>query len=79
MEVWKKLQNAGNLVVNVVIQYLKISCNVYTLTHLEEFILSDHELRDLVPTEYLSHAEKYSAELRKACLLFKKIMDPSAG
>lgn len=46
---------------------------------LEEFILSDDELKDSIPIEYLSHTEKYSADLRKACLLFKKFMDPSTA
>ncbi|XP_046436827.1 probable peroxisomal acyl-coenzyme A oxidase 1 [Daphnia pulex] len=46
---------------------------------LEEFIVSDEDLKDSIPIEYLSHADKYSAELRKACLLFKKLSDPSNG
>ena len=64
-------------------------CNIFVLINLcdsnkqfcfiEEFILSDPELKDPVPMEYLSHEEKYSAELRKACLLFTKLTDPSKG
>ncbi len=41
--------------------------------------MCDEDLKDSVPIEYLSHADKYSAELRKACLLFKKLSDPSNG
>ncbi len=30
-------------------------------------------MKDPVPIEYLSHADKYAAELRKACLFDQKI------
>ncbi|ENN81096.1 probable peroxisomal acyl-coenzyme A oxidase 1 [Dendroctonus ponderosae] len=39
----------------------------------EKFFLEDPELRDRVPSEYLSHKEKYEEAIRKACLIFKKV------
>ncbi|EFX90118.1 hypothetical protein DAPPUDRAFT_300149 [Daphnia pulex] len=46
---------------------------------LENYILSDEQLKDAVPMEYLSHADKYAEELRKACLLMHKLADSPAG
>nr|CAI5843398.1 unnamed protein product [Callosobruchus analis] len=40
----------------------------------EEFFLSDPELKSKVPLEYLSHKEKYEEAVRKACLLFRKVI-----
>lgn len=39
----------------------------------ENFFLNIPELHDKVPTEYLSHKEKYQQAVRKACILFEKI------
>lgn len=47
--------------------------------YLETYILSDPQLKDQVPVEYLSHAERYETELRKACLLLQKVGDSPAG
>lgn len=46
---------------------------------LETYILSDEQLKDPVPMEYLSHADKYAEELRKSCLLMHKLADSPAG
>jgi len=46
---------------------------------LEDYILSDPDLKDPVPIEFLSHAERYGQELRKACLLVQKIADSPSG
>lgn len=43
---------------------------------LVEYILSDPSLKDPIPVEYLSHEEKYAAELKKACLLVQKMREP---
>lgn len=45
----------------------------------EKYILSDEQLKDPIPVEYLSHADRYAAELRKACLLLHKLGDSPAG
>nr|CAD7263258.1 unnamed protein product [Timema shepardi] len=39
----------------------------------EKLFLSDPELMDDVPAEYLSHKEKYELSIKKACKLFKKV------
>lgn len=39
----------------------------------EHYFLSDPELRDTVPQDYLSHKEKYEQAVRKACTLFRKV------
>lgn len=49
---------------------------LYTL---ETYILSDEQLKDAVPMEYLSHADKYAEDLRKSCLLMHKLADSPAG
>uniref|UniRef100_A0A6M2DSR8 Acyl-coenzyme A oxidase n=1 Tax=Xenopsylla cheopis TaxID=163159 RepID=A0A6M2DSR8_XENCH len=41
----------------------------------EQFFLTDPELKDTVPNEYLSHKEKYEVAVRKACLIMKKIRE----
>jgi hypothetical protein len=41
-----------------------------------QYILSDPDLKDPVPIEYLSHYERYGAELKKACLLVQKMRKP---
>lgn len=41
----------------------------------EEFFLNDPELKSKVPSEYLSHKEKYQEAVRKSCILFKKISE----
>jgi acyl-CoA oxidase len=35
--------------------------------------LSDPELRDTIPQDYLSHKEKYEQAVKKACTLFRKV------
>ena len=44
----------------------------------ESFILSDPDLKDPIPLEYLSHADRYSAEVKKSCLLMAKLRQASA-
>ncbi|GLH03493.1 Probable peroxisomal acyl-coenzyme A oxidase 1 [Gryllus bimaculatus] len=39
----------------------------------EKFFLSDPNLKDTVPAEYLSHKEKYENAVKKACYLFTKV------
>lgn len=41
----------------------------------EKFFLEDPRLKSPVPTEYLSHKEKYEEAVRKACILFKKVQE----
>lgn len=41
-----------------------------------EYILSYEELKDPIPIEYLSHEERYAAELKKSCLLVQKLRNP---
>ena len=43
------------------------------ITFSENWILSDPDLKDPIPLEYLSHADRYVAELRKACNLMTKL------
>lgn len=50
---------------------IKCSYNYFT----EQFFLTDPELKDTVPNEYLSHKEKYEVAVRKACLIMKKIRE----
>jgi acyl-CoA oxidase len=47
------------------------SCFIYYF--LEHYFLSDPELRDTIPQDYLSHKEKYEQAVRKACILFRKV------
>jgi hypothetical protein len=49
------------------------------LSSIEDFILSDPELKDPIPIEFLSHADKYAAELRKAGILVKKVREGPPG
>lgn len=44
----------------------------------EAIVLTDRELNDPVPSEYLSHAEKYALDLKNACLLTKKLAEIAA-
>lgn len=46
--------------------------NLYASTQ-ELQILQDPEVKDPIPTEYLSHADRYAAEVKKACLLTTKL------
>ncbi|XP_021931418.1 probable peroxisomal acyl-coenzyme A oxidase 1 isoform X2 [Zootermopsis nevadensis] len=39
----------------------------------KHYFLSDPELRDTIPQDYLSHKEKYEEAVRKACILFRKV------
>ena len=45
----------------------------------EHFVLTDEDLKDPIPIEFLSHADKYAAELRKACVLVKKVRKGASG
>jgi hypothetical protein len=47
-----------------------VSC-LYSIA--EHYFLSDPELRDTIPQDYLSHKEKYEQAVRKACTLFRKV------
>lgn len=40
---------------------------------LEEMVLKEGIHNEEVPSEYLSHKEKYELAVKKACLLFKMI------
>ncbi|CAH0562110.1 unnamed protein product [Brassicogethes aeneus] len=67
----------------------KCSFNTAELTHLldggkdktlerrsrEHFFLDDPELRSKIPSEYLSHKEKYEEAIRKSCILFRKVQE----
>jgi len=46
---------------------------IFNLMISENYILSDPQLKDPIPLEYLSHADRYVAELRKACHLMTKL------
>ncbi|KAF5284747.1 hypothetical protein FQA39_LY04472 [Lamprigera yunnana] len=41
----------------------------------ESFFLDDPELKTQVPTEYLSHEDKYGEAIRLSCVLFKKVQE----
>ncbi|KAK9889088.1 hypothetical protein WA026_004361 [Henosepilachna vigintioctopunctata] len=41
----------------------------------EKFFLDDPELKSKVPMEYLSHKEKYEENIRKACVIFRKVQE----
>ncbi|XP_045482305.1 probable peroxisomal acyl-coenzyme A oxidase 1 [Harmonia axyridis] len=41
----------------------------------ENFFLDDPELKSKVPLEYLSHKEKYEENVRKACVVFRKVQE----
>ncbi|KAL3289791.1 hypothetical protein HHI36_023183 [Cryptolaemus montrouzieri] len=41
----------------------------------EKFFLEDPELKSKVPMEYLSHKEKYEENVRKACVIFRKVQE----
>nr|XP_018909347.1 PREDICTED: probable peroxisomal acyl-coenzyme A oxidase 1 [Bemisia tabaci] len=81
----------GSITINKDLLRERQSCtfNVLELTHLwdggpektkerkelEKFFLDDPELQEKIPSEYLSHKEKYQEALRRSCLLFKKIKE----
>ncbi|KRT79485.1 hypothetical protein AMK59_7150, partial [Oryctes borbonicus] len=44
----------------------------------EKFFLDDPELQKMVPSDYLSHKEKYEEALRRACIVFKKVQELQA-
>jgi len=46
---------------------------------LENYILSDPELREEIPPEFLSHEERYATSLKLACKLVKKLDDSPIG
>lgn len=48
---------------------------IFFFSYSEKHILSKPELKDPIPVEYLSHADRYAAELKKACLLFSNLED----
>lgn len=41
----------------------------------ENFFLNDPELKEDIPTSFLSHKELYEDSIRKATILFKKMRD----
>lgn len=42
---------------------------------LEKFFLDDPDLKSDIPSEYLSHKEKYEESVRKACIVFRKVQE----
>lgn len=42
---------------------------------LESFFLSDPNLIDNIPIEYLSHKERYECGIRKSCIVFRKFKE----
>uniref|UniRef100_A0A1Y1M6R1 Acyl-coenzyme A oxidase N-terminal domain-containing protein n=1 Tax=Photinus pyralis TaxID=7054 RepID=A0A1Y1M6R1_PHOPY len=40
----------------------------------ESYFLDDPELKSSIPTEYLSHKEKYEEAIRVSCLIFRKVL-----
>lgn len=50
-----------------------ITKNLFFFYSIENFFLSDPEMKDKVPFSYLSHKEKYEEAIRKSVLVFKKI------
>lgn len=45
----------------------------------EDWFLKDPELQDKVPSEFLSHKQKYEEAVRKACVVFKKLEQMGGG
>lgn len=41
--------------------------------------MKDPELQDKVPSEFLSHKQKYEEAVRKACVVFKKLEKMGGG
>lgn len=58
---------------NVKIPGMKCSKWLFLLP--EKFFLEDAELKSKVPMEYLSHKEKYEENIRKACVIFRKVQE----
>lgn len=52
-----------------------VSSNLFS----EDWLLQDKKLQDRIPTEFLSHKEKYEEAIRKTCLLFKKLEETDAA
>lgn len=46
---------------------------LFHFVFVENFFLSDPDLKDPVPVSYLSHKEKYEESIRKSILISKKI------
>ncbi|KAL0267839.1 UNVERIFIED_CONTAM: hypothetical protein PYX00_009994 [Menopon gallinae] len=46
---------------------------------MEDWFLQDPELRDRIPSEFLSHKEKYEEAVRKCCIVFNKIEEAGGG
>mgnify|MGYP003555953211 CR=1 FL=1 len=44
----------------------------------EDFFLSDPEMRDETPISYLSHKEKYESAVKRVVLVLKKIQELQA-
>lgn len=38
----------------------------------ENYFFSDPDINDPIPTDFLSHKEKYEQAVRKACIVYKK-------
>ena len=45
----------------------------------EDWFLKDPRFQEVIPSEYLSHKEKYEEAVRKACLIFKKLEEMDAA
>lgn len=79
MEVQNK-QNAGGYLVRQLIYLYNVDLLTYVnlivtpcLLFAENYFLTDPELKDTVPLEYLSHKEKYERGIKLSCLFFQKI------
>ncbi|EEB20498.1 Acyl-coenzyme A oxidase 1, peroxisomal, putative [Pediculus humanus corporis] len=46
---------------------------------MEDWFLKDPRFQEVIPSEYLSHKEKYEEAVRKACLIFKKLEEMDAA
>lgn len=78
----KKRKNDENLVLTVEILSIYVQRDfkydeIFLIS--ENYILSDPQLKDPIPLEYLSHADRYVAELRKACHLMTKLRNSSSS
>jgi len=57
------------------IKIILLNGKIIFFPYSEKHVLSKPELKDPIPVEYLSHADRYAAELKKACLLFSNLED----
>ncbi|KAK6618015.1 hypothetical protein RUM44_002457 [Polyplax serrata] len=90
-----KTESRGKKTVNLDLKRERENCtfNPLEITHIldedakkteerrkmEDWLLQDKKLQDRIPTEFLSHKEKYEEAIRKTCLLFKKLEETDAA